>query len=83
MVLKDVRSQVDAKSRDWVQLYESCSAQANDEQVLVTCDGRERAVDAQAERVAFQPYLARPGLKGGLPVVLVEQLSRGIGTHTD
>lgn len=83
MVLKDVRNQVDAGSRDRVQLYESCSAHAKCEQVSGSYASRENQVDPQAERVEFQPYLAKPGLKDGPPVVLVEQLSRGIGPHFD
>ena len=83
VVLKDVRNQVDADSKDRVQLHDSCSAHANDEQVLVIYSGREKAVDLQAERVDFQPYLASPRFKNAPPVVLVEQLSRGIGPHTD
>ena len=83
MVLEDVSKQLDVKPKVRLQLHQNCSARADDEQVLSTHDSRENAVEPQAERVEFQPYLARPGLKDGPPVVLVEQLSRGIGPHFD
>ena len=83
VVLKEVRNQVDADSKDWVQLYESCSDHAKCEQVSGRYHSRENQVDPQTERVEFQPFLARPGLKDGPPVVLVDQLSRGIGPHFD
>ncbi len=83
MVLKDERTHLDAELKVRLQVYENYSDHVNDEPVLATCNSRDNAVDAEAKRVDFQPFLARQGRKRAKAVVLVEQLSRGIGPRID
>ena len=74
---------VDGKREDWIQVYEYEYALYEDGELLGVYESRRAAARAGLARTASQPFVIEQVRKDIQYVVLVSQLSKGIGPHID
>ena len=75
--------QVVERKQDWVQVYENQFALYMGGKLLGMYESLDDATDAGLKHVDFQPFLVRQERKKAESVVLVSQLSGGVGPHID